>query len=313
MGPRGRGRKPRVGEAMTLPLAARLVSRGRNGAALEILRREARVRAPLSGSRSTSEEGTRRSVRRQVNMVVGQAIISLGVRDPFQEGVPTAGRAATTAGREIRSGLERLDGTSTGHQEEPVTGAQAPRAVTVLAATVLTVATVPMAISLPMAATVVMATSVPTAATGLMATSVPTATSVLYGGDRAYGDKRTYGSDRSYGDKRAYGGDRAYGRAANYGQDRRPDVAGPRVPPRRPDREMPANWGSVTRRGARALSYDGPTASEIWTRAREGVEGGPNRGWGWTAGGLPSRTGRLGNRTRRDVASPGPPEPPESG
>ena len=167
MGPRGRGRKPRVGEAMTLPLAARLVSRGRNGAALEILRREARVRAPLSGSRSTSEEGTRRSVRRQVNMVVGQAKISLGVRDPFQEGVPTAGRAATTAGREIRSGLERLDGTSTGHQEEPVTGAQAPRAVTVLAATVLTVATVPMAISVPTAATVVMATSVATAATGL--------------------------------------------------------------------------------------------------------------------------------------------------
>ena len=179
MGPRGRGRKPRVGEAMTLPLAARLVSRGRNGAALEILRREARVKAPLSGSRSTSEEGTRRSVRRQVNMVVGQAKISLGVRDPFQEGVPTAGRAARTAGREIRSGLERLDGTSTAHQEEPVTGAQAPRAVTVLAATVLTVATVPMAISLPMAATVVMATSVPTAATGLMAISVPTATSVL--------------------------------------------------------------------------------------------------------------------------------------
>ena len=164
---------------MTLPLAARLVSRGRNGAALEILRREARVKAPLSGSRSTSEEGTRRSVRRQVNMVVGQATISLGVRDPFQEGVPTAGRAARTAGREIRSGLERLDGTSTAHQEEPVTGAQAPRAVTVLAATVLTVATVPMAISLPMAPTVVMATSVPTAATGLMATSVPaTATSV---------------------------------------------------------------------------------------------------------------------------------------
>ena len=40
---------------------------------------------------------------------------------------------------------------------------------------------------------------------------------------------------------------------------------------------MPAKWGSVTRRGARALSYDGPTASEIWTRAREGVEGSPNR------------------------------------
>jgi tetratricopeptide (TPR) repeat protein len=33
---------------------------------------------------------------------------------------------------------------------------------------------------------------------------------------------------------------------------------------------MPAKWGSVTRHGARELSYDGPTASEIWTRAREG-------------------------------------------
>jgi tetratricopeptide (TPR) repeat protein len=34
---------------------------------------------------------------------------------------------------------------------------------------------------------------------------------------------------------------------------------------------MPATWGSVTRRGARAISYDGPSASEIWTRAREGA------------------------------------------
>ena len=37
---------------------------------------------------------------------------------------------------------------------------------------------------------------------------------------------------------------------------------------------MPASWGSVTRRGARALSYDGPSASEIWTRAREGARDG---------------------------------------
>ena len=36
---------------------------------------------------------------------------------------------------------------------------------------------------------------------------------------------------------------------------------------------MPASWGSVTRRGARALSYDGPSASEIWTR-RDGARDG---------------------------------------
>ena len=37
---------------------------------------------------------------------------------------------------------------------------------------------------------------------------------------------------------------------------------------------MPPRWGSVTRRGARALSYDGPTASEIWTGARGGPQDG---------------------------------------
>lgn len=32
---------------------------------------------------------------------------------------------------------------------------------------------------------------------------------------------------------------------------------------------MPAKWGSVTRRGARAINYDGPSASEIWSRTSQ--------------------------------------------
>jgi Flp pilus assembly protein TadD len=40
---------------------------------------------------------------------------------------------------------------------------------------------------------------------------------------------------------------------------------------------MPASWGSVARRGARALSYDGPSASQIWSAARESVPPRPVR------------------------------------
>ena len=71
--------------------------------------------------------------------------------------------------------------------------------------------------------------------------------------------------------------DRGFGRsgAGNYrregAQARRPRPA----PPGR-SKELPASWGSVTRHGARSLSYDGPSASEIWTRARESAQ--PGRG-----------------------------------
>ncbi len=40
---------------------------------------------------------------------------------------------------------------------------------------------------------------------------------------------------------------------------------------------MPASWGSVTRHGARALSHDGPSASQIWSAARESARPRPVR------------------------------------
>jgi tetratricopeptide (TPR) repeat protein len=63
--------------------------------------------------------------------------------------------------------------------------------------------------------------------------------------------------------------DRGYGRAGGGGYARggRKDGA-PGPSARAQDRQMPTSWGSVTRRGARALSYDGPSASDIWSAAR---------------------------------------------
>jgi tetratricopeptide (TPR) repeat protein len=79
---------------------------------------------------------------------------------------------------------------------------------------------------------------------------------------------RDFNSDRGRGYGRSAGG--------SYERGGRKDVA-PRPLPRARDRELPANWGSVTRRGARALSYEGPSASEIWSAARESARPQPQR------------------------------------
>lgn len=68
---------------------------------------------------------------------------------------------------------------------------------------------------------------------------------------------------------------------------------------------MPASWGSVTRHGVRALSYDGPSASEIWSRARESAPGRGRNG----AGPVVERTSDFAGGRERPRASR--PEPDE--
>jgi tetratricopeptide (TPR) repeat protein len=98
-------------------------------------------------------------------------------------------------------------------------------------------------------------------------------------------DRRPAG-DGGYA-RRPYQRDERDGGAESYGGPRRREVSGNSSPLPR-DREMPANWGSVTRRGARALSYDGPSASEIWTRARDaGRDGQAGNEYARTAGTRP--------------------------
>jgi hypothetical protein len=162
MGPRGRGPKSRVGEVMTLPLAAGLVSPGRNGAGPGVLRRQVRVRAPTSGGRSTSGVGTQPSDRRQANLAVHPGEIRPEAGGLFREGALTAGLVVPRAGIGVRSGPEHLERTSTECQEEPGTGVQARMAVTLLAASVLMAATAGMAATAAVVATVLLA------ATGLM-------------------------------------------------------------------------------------------------------------------------------------------------
>ena len=100
--------------------------------------------------------------------------------------------------------------------------------------------------------------------------------------------------------------DRGYGRsgAGNYRRQGAPDSSLRSTPPGR-SKEMPASWGSVTRHGARALSYDGPSASEIWSRARESAPGRGRNG----AGPVVERTSDFASGRERPRASR--PEPDE--
>jgi hypothetical protein len=96
--------------------------------------------------------------------------------------------------------------------------------------------------------------------------------------------------------------DRSYGRsgAGDYRREGAPGNGQRSTPPGR-SKEMPGSWGSVTRHGARSLSYDGPSASEIWSRARESAQGHGRNG----AGPAVERTSDFaGGRERSRVSRP---------